>query len=193
MLIFNTRNMNRVSIDLDTIGRRAPSAVAAALNRTLAFTKTLASKEIKNKYEIQSKHVKETFSQRKASRTDLKATLISKGYTRSLTRFKIKPSTPPMQNGKKINRRKQVQVKITKTGGYTKLNLTPGAFVQTMNNATNVWQRQSKNRTDLKVLRSLSVPQMLENEGVFDKIRQQALAKMEERLEHEVNYRLNNM
>ena len=192
-IIVDTRDVRRLSIQLEGLGRGAPLAVAAALNRSLTYANTLVRKDVAKNYEIQQKYVKETISQRKASPTKLKAEIISKGTQRSLTRFKVKPSKPPNQKGKKISQRKLPQAKVFKSVGYKTINIIPGAFVAKMNNATNVWQRKGKGRTDVKILRSLSVPQMIENDNVIMDIKAKAMDYMDRRLEHEINYRLQKL
>jgi hypothetical protein len=179
--------------DLEGLKKSAPGAVVAALNRSMGHAATKTKKYVAERYEIQQRFVKDAMKMRNAAKNTFEARIDIKGHVRSMTRFKTKPAKPPVQKGVPIHARKATQVKIKKTEGFKVVKGIPGAFIQTMNNATNVWRRQSKYKNDLKVLRSLSVPQMVENPIVVEKIRQSALEMIDKRLTHENEYRLNRM
>jgi hypothetical protein len=191
-LIVDTKEVKRLAIELEGLGKGAPAAVAAAINRSMTYLKTQMSREVTKSYEIQSKFIKESLSSTKATPGNLQAKAISAGHSRSLTRFKVKPTKLPQLKDKKIAMRKKVQVKIKKGGGYKAVNVTPGAFLQTMNNATNIWKRKAKGKKykgDFYVLRSLSVPQMIGNKKVIDELKEKAEDMLNKRLSHEIDYR----
>lgn len=193
--IIDTKQVKRQLIELEGLSRKgAPAAVSAALNRAAQHASTLAKKEARKHYEIKAEYVKQAFKTiRRASVTKLKATIPISGHTRSLTRFKVKPVKVPRQKGVKVSARKQVQVKIKKLEGFKTIKTKPGAFLQVMKNATNVWQRKGTGKSDVKVLRSLSVPQMVGSEKAIEEIKRKALEMVDKRLTHEINYRLDKI
>lgn len=178
------KELKNIKIKLGDFEKQIPGATASALNRTLTYTATQTNRLVREEYSIKAKDVKKTIKKHKASKSNLYAYLESTGHTISLGRFPHKPR-------KYSKRGKPVEVKIKKSSGYKKVNTNPKAFVQNMNGATNVFKRVGKKRLPVRVLRTLSVPQMISNPDRIKKIQEAAGKKLEERVQHEINWRLN--
>lgn len=182
-LYIDTKELKQITIELNKLPKQIPQATASALNRTLDFTATRIKKEVTAEYSIKSKDVNKTLEKKRASKSNLYAYVQSKGHTLSLARF---PHSPR----KYSKRLKAVKVKVKKTGGYKLVNTQPKAFVQTMNNATNIWKREGQRRLPVKMLRTLSIPQMISNEETLGRIQEAAAKKLQERISHEIQWRL---
>ncbi|HHW03409.1 MAG TPA: hypothetical protein GXX35_11495 [Thermoanaerobacterales bacterium] len=182
-LYIDTKELKQITIELNKLPKQIPQATAAALNRTLDFTATRIKKEVTAEYSVKSSDVSKTLKKKRASRSNLYAYIESKGHTLSLARF---PHSPR----KYSKRAKAVKVKVKKSGGYKTVNTQPKAFVQTMNNATNIWKREGPGRHPVTMLRTLSIPQMISNEGTMKKIQDAAAKKLQERVNHEIKWRL---
>jgi hypothetical protein len=178
-------SLNRIASGLSNFEREMPGAVASSLNRTVDFMNTRVGKLVSEEYMISAKDVKKTIKKIKASRGDMKAGIKSTGGTLSFSHFKFTPKTP----GKKA----KVKVKIKKKEGYKEIKTSPKAFVQVVRGSLNVWKREGPRSNPIQILRSLSVPQMIQNANVGNIIQVEASRKLEERVQHEIQYRLNKL
>lgn len=176
----DSRQLRRVTIELRGVQNQIPGAMASALNRTLDFTATHTTKLVTQEYAVKAKDVKATMRKKKASKSDLSCYINSTGHTISLMHFKVTPR-------KYSKRRYKAKVQIKKSGGKQEIK---GAFVQTMNGATNVWKREGRRRLPVRMLRTLSIPQMISNEKVDEKVSRLAGEKLNERIQHEIDFRL---
>ncbi|MBP1926850.1 tetrahydromethanopterin S-methyltransferase subunit G [Sedimentibacter acidaminivorans] len=209
----DTKSFDRLKIELGNLEKQIPNATVSALNRTLKFTKTNTDKLVREEYAVKSGRVKETLKIHKASKKKLNAYIESKGSTLTLASFPHNPKSPG-------TRRKTVKVKIKKNEGYKsitpRINPLNGKelkpFVQTANNATLIWHRtgnkarrneikriahkkitgksQKRNYKEMIPYRTLSIPQMISSHDTMEKIHKMAKEKLEERLEHEIKYRI---
>ena len=73
------------------------------------------------------------------------------------------------------------------------MRTNPKAFVIGLNGNLHIAKRSSKARYPIKVLRTLSVPQMVSNRKIEQIIKKEAEVKLKERIEHEINYRLSKL
>ena len=62
-----------------------------------------------------------------------------------------------------------------------------------MNGGTHIWMREGKSRTPVRLLRTLSVPQMISNDEVINTIQEKSGEKLHERINHEIEWRLNKL
>jgi hypothetical protein len=85
-----------------------------------------------------------------------------------------------------------VKVQIKKSEAKRYINTYPQPFLASTGAKSaektqfNIFKRVGKARLPIKILRTLSVPQMITNENVTDQIQQAAQGKLNERLEHEI-------
>lgn len=182
----NDKEIKQIAIKLHQFPKQIPGATASALNRTLDYTATLTKKEVTNMYAIKQKEVNSTLKKKRASKSSLNASIQSKGQTIALSKFPHNPKQYRPRN-------KKVKVKVKKQEGYKIIKTSPSAFVQTMNGGTNIWMREGKSRTPVRLLRSLSVPQMISNNEVIDVIQKKSGEKLQERINHEIEWRMNKL
>ncbi|MFC4403316.1 phage tail protein [Gracilibacillus xinjiangensis] len=155
--------------------KQAPSAISRALNRAVTTVNSNVKKEVRKEYNIKAKDVSETLQKTRANKSDLRASVTSKGSPVGLDKFKVSPKT--------INPNRKSPIKI----GVKKSSLTKvmGAFVTDIN-GSKVFKRSGKSRLPVERLFGPSVPQMLGNENVVQVIEEKGQETFQKRLEHEI-------
>jgi hypothetical protein len=184
-VIVDTEELKRIALELKGFPDVAPKAMSSALNRTITTVKTDMKREVVAAYEVKGSDVTKSLSVKKSSPNKLSAEAISQGRPIALAHFKFKPKKP--MAGKT---RRKVMVKVKKSEGFTEIKSKPAAFVQNPNGATNIFKREGQSRLPIKRLYSLSVPQMLGNQEVINRITVKAHETLEKRVKHEIEYRL---
>lgn len=187
----NTKQLDRLTIELKGFEDKVGEAAFHALNRTIDYTITQIGRIVPKEYAVKANEVKATLRGRRPSNSDLSASIESKGHTLSLAHFPHSPQKPPV-SGRKYT----VKAKIKKDAGQKVLKTNPKAFVATTGaRATdktqyNVFMRIGDKRLPIKVIRTLSIPQMITNDNVGEQILKSAQEKLDERLEHEITFRM---
>jgi len=184
-ITIDASSLNRIAAGLSRFEKEIPGAVSSSLNRTVDYMNTRVGKLVSQEYEITAKDVKKTIQKIKSSKGTLKAGIRSTGGTLTLSHFKITPKTP--------GKRGKVKVKVKKKEGYKEIKTTPKAFVQSITGKTHVAKRVGSGRLPISILRSLSVPQMIQNANVSNIVLNEANKKLEERVQHEIEYRLSKL
>ncbi|MHC1683688.1 MAG: phage tail protein [Clostridiaceae bacterium] len=199
-LYIDSKGLGSIQINLQRVAKQIPGATASALNRTLDFTTTRTIKEVTNEYTVKNKTVKQTIKKVRAKGNSLYAYISSTGPTISLAKFQHTPRRAPANamkfgKGKKIvGKGYQVKVKVKKTDGYKVINTNPKAFVQKINgDEAEIYMRKGSKRFPVIKLRSLSVPQMIANEKIIKSVQEVASQKLQERINHEIEWRLNKL
>jgi len=185
----DTTQIERLTKELKGYEKEVAEATRLALNRTIDFTITQAGREVSNLYAVKQKEVKDSFNGgiKKPTKTKLEASIMSKGHTLSLAHFPFTPKTA--KRGKKSVFQNAVFVKIKKARGSV---LVKNGFVghtgatSAEKTQYNVFMREGKKRLPIMPIRTLSIPQMITNDNVGEKISLAASQKLNERLEHEV-------
>ena len=85
---------------LGNLKSKAPLVVARAINRATTNVKKNMAKETSGKYFVSSGDVKKTITVTKATKSSLKAAVISNGTGIALSKFKVSPGTPVRYRGK---------------------------------------------------------------------------------------------
>lgn len=187
-IFVDTKELNRIAIELKGFEKEVPGAVISALNRTVDNINTNIARMVTQEYAIKVGDVKKTIKKHKAQKGNLSAGLVSKGPTLSLAHFQFTPKQP----GKKT----KVKVKIKRQSGKKVVNTNPAAFVASTGATTedkiqsNVFHRVGDKRLPIRVIRTLSVPQMIGNEQITSKVQEMAQKKLDERIQHEIEWRL---
>lgn len=158
------------------IENKAPKVIVSALNRTMTNLASNISKEIRVNYTAKASDIKESLVKVRATPTNMSATVRSKGSVIGLDKFKVTPKTVQPKRKKPI--KAGVKKDATKSMG--------SAFVADIN-GIKVFVRTSKKRLSLKRLYGPSIPQMLKNEKVKDKLQIKAEDMFKKRLEHEIS------
>lgn len=161
---------------LGTFSEKAPNAIANALNRAINTVAAHVSREVRKEYNIKAKDVKATLRKVRASRANLSAMVSSRGEVVPLDRFKVSPKTVQPK------RKKTIKVAVKKTG----LKPLLGAFVADIH-GIKVFKRVTKHRLPIQRMFGPSIPQMLGNEEIRNKINREGKEMFERRLDHEIN------
>lgn len=169
---------------LNKIPNQIPKASASAINRTITFANKRLKQEVRKEYTIKNTEIQSTITLRKANPSNLSAVIES--CDRRLTLQRFGKSLGSWKKGKPI------RVRVKKTGAK-KMRTNPKAFVIGLNGNLHIAKRSSKARYPIKVLRTLSVPQMVSNRKIEQIIKKEAEVKLKERIEHEINYRLSKL
>lgn len=192
-IFVDTRQVNRLTIELRGFERQVGVATYHALQRTIDQTITQIGRIVPRAYAIKAKEVKESFAGgiKRPTSNDLTASITSKGHTLSLAHFPFTPKTPRIK--------RNVAVTIKKSGGKKIVNTNPLPFVATTGARStdltqfNVFRREGRARLPIKVLRTLSIPQMITNENVGEQIQTFATERLNSRLEHEITRAMTTM
>ncbi len=172
--------------------KEAGEAVYHAVNRTLDSCETKVGRIVTQAYAIKVKEVKEAALIRRPSRSDMTANILFAGHTLSMSHFPHTPGAP--RRGKY-----QVKVQIKKSGGKKVLGTDPKPFIAGTGARSadkvqfNVFRREGKDRLPIIVPRTLSIPQMVSNEQVTEKIMAHAGEVFEKRLAHELERAIMSM
>lgn len=196
-IFVDTKQLNKIVIGLKGFEKEMPGAVASALNRTVDHINTKLGRIVTQKYAIKTSDVKSTIKKNKAAKGDMSASLVSKGYTLSFAHFPHSPETPIIAMVLGVRHEKaRVKVKIIESKG--KIISKSGFIAKTGAKSAdkipyNVFHRLGKSRFPIAPIRTLSVPQMIGNEEVEKQIQNIANEKLNERIEHEINWRLDKI
>lgn len=179
-LRIDTKEMQKTLNKLSAFPKEMNKATSSAINRTLTFTNKKMKQEVRKEYAIKSGDIQSTINLRKATPSKLTGIIISSGNRLALSKFsKIG----------KWKKGKPVKVKVKKTGAK-KVNTDPKAFVANLNGNNHIVKRVGSKRFPIQVLKTVSVPQMISNEKITKKVTIEAQKKLQERVEHEINYRM---
>ena len=175
---FTVKNADLLRGALIACPQEARKAAAAAASRVVTHVKSRISVEVRKNYVVKASTVKSSlFTKRPSISANLIGGVVgATGSQLPLTMFMVSHST-----------RKPLNVRVKKTGG-----VVPGLFWggrsglairrDAMGNITS--------RLPIKNPGGPSVPQMIENEEVWEAIDESASAMLNERLIHELQYRL---
>lgn len=177
-ITIDTSQLNNIMRGLQGFNRQMPGAAISAVNRTLDYVNTKVGRIVTAEYNIKTGDVKATLTKRKAGNGSIRAYLKSRSRRLTFSHFRISQS------------RNAVKVKIKKGSALKKVRTDPAAFVQTLNGRRQVLKRMGRGRFPLEVLRSITVPQMIESLNTSQQIQHEANAKLAERIQHEIDQRL---
>lgn len=173
----NKKDIKRIENLLGNMHKRTPNVIANAANRAATTIVASIKKEVRSKYHIKAGDIQNTIVRKKATRSTLYTEVRSKGNLIGLDKFKVLPKNP---NPK---RKKPIRVAVKKEGGAKQL---VSSFVADIY-GNKVFERKGKNRLPIQRLFGPSVPQMIDNADVRNKIEQAGIDMFSKRLEHEMN------
>lgn len=158
------------------------AAMANALNRTLTFISAETKRQVQQEYAV-TKSIDKSVKKQKATRSDLTAVAMYTGKPIPLFVFK---NTAPRNKY-----RSPVSVLIKKSNGMqTHTGSNPAMFKAYGGKKVILRDSGQKN---LRTAYTLSIPQMVSNDSVYDEIAKKAEAKLYERLKHELEWRLSKL
>jgi len=184
----DTKKLDRLTFELKGFEKEVATSAYLALDRTIQYTITQVGRIVPQSYAIKAQEVKDSFKGgiKKPTKSDLTASITSRGHTLTLAHF---PHTPTKPAGKKT---KYVKVQVKKDSAKRYINIYPQPFVASTGAKSadkiqfNIFRRLGKERLPIEPLRTLSIPQMITNAGASEKIKKIMQDKLEERLEHEI-------
>lgn len=189
----NTDQLTRVEQMLGHIPGAANKAASNAINRAVMTARTEASKKIREMYYINQKAIYATMTVIKASPSNPVARIKSKSGPIPLIKFKVKPTSPYEKQGSETTRvqkraakkrRGSPVIARVKKGGGGEIS---HAFIAKMKSGhVGVFEREGKTRKPMDQLYGPSITQMLGNPSVIQYIEAQSLAKLDERITHEI-------
>lgn len=177
-IVVDTSQLNKVVQGLEKYEKQMPGAAMSAVNRTLDHVNTRVARFVSSEYRIKNTEVKDTITKNRATKGKLLAFLKSEGRRLTLVRFRFGSA------------KKSIKVKIKKNESTKVVATSPKAFIQNLRGNDQIMKRQGKKRKPVEVLRTISVPQMIDSLKVSEKIQTEANKKLAERIDHEINYRL---
>lgn len=171
----NDAFVESVANRLGTFHKQAPNAISRALNRAATNVNSNIKKEVRKEYNIKARDINNTLKKTRATKSDLRAAVISTGSPLGLDKFKVSPKT--------VNPKRKTPIKIGVKKGSLKRVM--GAFIADIN-GPKVFRRVTKKRLPIERLFGPSVPQMLGNENVVNVIEQEGQKTFHKRLDHEI-------
>ena len=176
----DTKDLNKKLKKLSAFPKESRKAASSAINRTLTFTSKRVGQEVKKTYNIKLAEVKGGLTIKKANPGNLSGEINSRDRRLSLGRF---------VRGKS---KKAVKVRVKK-GSTKKVNVSPSAFVVNLGGNKHVAKREGNTNYPIKVLRTLSVPQMISSKNVSQTIQKEAGEYLLKRANHEIDYRIKKL
>lgn len=158
------------------------AAMASALNRTLTFVGAETKRQVQAEYAV-TKSISKSVKMKKAKANHLVAEAMYTG--KPIPLFVFKHSAP--QN----RYRSPVTVTIKKSNGaQTHTGSNPAMFKSYSGKKVSIRAAGQKN---IKTAYTLSIPQMVSSDDVYDVIAKKAEEKLYERLEHELKWRMSKL
>ena len=181
-LKIDDKELKKAVSKLSSFPKEIPKATSSALNRTIIFTRKRVNQKVRKEYNIKSGEVSKTLEVKKANPSNLSAIIKSTGHRLTLRRF--------ASNVGSWKKGKNIKVKIKRSGAKS-VNTTPKAFITGLTGNSHIVKREGKSAYPIKVLRTLSVPQMISNKDISKSVMEEANEQLKKRINHEVEYRLN--
>ena len=149
----------------------AGKAISRAMNRAILAARTAGTKAVRQEYVISAKDVKADMTMKKASYTNLHASLTARGPMIDLMQFKVKIQS------------KGVFAQVKKGGG----GIIPKAFFASTGKSAGVFHRTTTSRLPIQREFGPSIAQMFGNESVISQMEKRSSEVLEERLAHELD------
>lgn len=183
-LSVNVRGLDKELQRMSKTQERVQVAVMHAINRVADRTRTSITREAAKDYIIKVGTVREAIKVRKTDKTTMTAVITATGKNIELKEFRVKP----MRVQHKGRRNKRLRVQVKKNSGAKELSR---AFVAQLQGQSglNVYERVGRERYIVNKLFGPSVPQMIKNESVLERIRRTA----EDRLNQETNRQITRL
>lgn len=183
----DTRQIDLLSVELQSFPKQTQTAMYHALKRSLDQTKNEIGRIVPKEYAIKSKEVKESFNGgvNYPTKENLEASLTSTGKRLSFAHFPFTPKTAVRKGKRAVVK---VTIKKSRPKVASKVGFTASTGAKSEDKVQfNVFRRLGKERFPISPIRTVSIPQMITAEGMEEKIQSFALEKFEQRLEHEMN------
>lgn len=171
----DTKEIERITTLLSDIPNGMEKATSNAINRTMQTSRTAAVRKVRETYDIRAKDIRSTITIKRAGGSGLTGSMISRGSTIPLIKFRVSPNKPSPK------RRKPIIASVKKSGGTLK-----GAFVPQLSSGyAGVFTRVGLSRLPIKELYGPSAPQMIGEKSVIEEVENKAEETMIQRMSHE--------
>jgi hypothetical protein len=198
LIQIDTSKLDKIATEFIGFEYQVSKAAARTLRKTLDSTLAKTAKYVSEEYKIKQKDVKETFKNGKKYPTDgkLEASLTSTGHRLSFAHFPFKPNNDKRAKKGESIFKSAVFVTIKASKGPI---LSRKGFVATTGAKSadkvqfNVFRRLGKERFPIAPIRTLSIPQMITNQKIGDRVSEFATKKFEGIIEHEILYELDKL
>lgn len=172
-------------------------AMSMAINDSLKTGRTSIKREVSQRYNLKQKEIESNSKINRSSISDLKGGKITVASRRltigTTTHFSITPKNYVSQEGIKVGKRKTATATIKK-GGKQKV---PHAFVANPANPrvknTMLWIKLNESGSRIAPLKTISIPQMVQNKDVTSTVQKSMVEKYNDRFEHYMNRNLSKV
>lgn len=186
-LRMEVENVKEVQQRLGALGRKTPSVIANAINRTLTNIRKNMAQQTAQRYNVASGEVKKTIAVKKATREKLSGAAVSKASPIALSKFKVSPNRPVSYSKGKRPSPKVYKVSVEKGPASKALDVNPKAFIAVMQSGHHgLFRRVSDESLPIKQLFGPSAPQMIKNNETIDYIQKEAQSTLQKRIDAEV-------
>lgn len=170
------------SVEKALTGQSVHAAMASALNRTITFVGSETKRQVQGEYAV-TKSINKALSMEKATRSKLIAAANYKD--KPIPMFVFKHKVPANQF------RSPISITIKKANGMqTHTGSNPALFKAY--GGKKIIRRDAGQR-NLKTAYTLSIPQMVASDEVYDEIAKKAEVKLQERINHELEWRISKI
>lgn len=156
----------------------APKALYRSLNRGIAMARTDLVREVREEYEVKAGDVRKTMTLTRATASRLEASVTFMGSPISLGSFNVRPKTQ--------NPSRRTPIRVSVRTGSAPTSLDKGFILRT-GGKPSVFERVGQSRLPIRRLYGPSVPQMVGNDRVVDRVADKAQENLTKRLDHEIN------
>ena len=173
---FDEKAMAAAKDGLKTMPKGTIVAAMHAINRTITKSASMISKETRARYIVKASFIKRTLKKKRANTAHLAGTILSTGKPLPLQSFKVtKPRRGPMK------------AKVLKKG---KLKVIRGLYENEKARYKGVLMRKTGDRYPVKSPFGPSIPTMVGNDEVLERLAPQISAFMNQRFMHELDYQM---
>lgn len=181
---------------LGGLKNRAPDAMCRAINDEVSKTFTEMKKMPLEDFHVTSqKSVAKSLKKHKASRSSLKGAVSANGERIDLYKFKhsrsrgiAKAAVIKANSPKRLERGAKKAFIASMGNGHKGIFERQGLVKKRKTRKKGVSSRITKHNESIRELTGLSVPQMLKNEESMTRIKQVAGERLNERLQHHIDY-----
>lgn len=160
-------------------GQSVHAAIASALNRTLTFVGSETKRQVQGEYAV-TKSINKSLSMEKATRSKLIAAANFKDKPIPMFVFKHKVAANQY--------RSPISIIIKKSNGMQTHNGSNPALFKAYGGKKII--RRDAGQKNLKTAYTVSIPQMVASDEVYDEIAKKAEVKLQERINHELEWRM---
>ena len=162
-------------------GQNMHAAMASALNRTLTYISAETKRQVKGEYAV-TKSIDKALTKEKATRSKLQAVAKYTDKPIPMYVFKYRAANNPY--------RSPVSVTIKKSNGMKTHDGSNPALFKAYGKKI---MRREAGQKNIRTAYTLSIPQMVSSEEVYDVIGQKAEVYLYKRLEHEIEWRMSKI